>query len=140
MATSAGVVLGLFPYLTLPGLVALGVWGALFARARIVSLASIAAAVVLPAAYLAFAAARGWQPLGAQWPVLAFTLLLAALIVVRHRSNIARLRAGTENRFGRVTAAAGDGGHDGAGIAGRPHRGNGDAGGNGDGAAGHGRV
>ncbi|MDB5296144.1 MAG: plsY, partial [Phycisphaerales bacterium] len=133
VATSAGVVLGLFPYLTLPGLVALGVWGALFARTKIVSLASIAAAVVLPVAYLAFAVALGWQPLGPQWPVLAFTLLMAGLIAFRHRSNIARLRAGTEHRFGRVKPATAAGNGD------RLPGANGDRGGNGD-AGGHGRV
>ena len=128
VATSAGVVLGLFPYFTLPGLVALAVWAALFFRTKIVSLASIAAAVVLPAAYLAFALARGWDPFGAQLPLLLFALLIAALIVVRHRSNIARLRAGTENRFGRARPAATGNGD---GLTGA----NGDADGNGHGRA-----
>jgi glycerol-3-phosphate acyltransferase PlsY len=112
VATSAGVVLGLFPYYTLPAVVALAVWAALFYRTRIVSLASIVAAVLFPAAYLAFALPLGWQPFGAQLPLLAFAVLMGVMIVYRHRSNIARLRAGTESRFGRSGGkpAAGQGG------------------------------
>lgn len=106
VATSAGVVLGLFPYFTLPALAALAVWSALFARTKIVSLASVAAALVFPVAYLALAIALGWQPFGQQWPLLAFSLLMAVMIVGRHKANIARLRAGTEHRFGRVKTAA----------------------------------
>jgi glycerol-3-phosphate acyltransferase PlsY len=33
------------------------------------------------------------------WPVVAFAAGAAAAVVVLHRANIARLRAGTENRF-----------------------------------------
>ena len=114
VATSAGVVLGLFPYFTLPALVALAVWAAIFFRTRIVSLGSIVAAVVFPAAYLGLALALGWQPFGGQLPLLAFALLMGAMIVYRHRANIARLQAGTELGFGRgggkpVAPAAGHG-------------------------------
>lgn len=108
VATSAGVILGLWPYYTLPGLLALAVWGATFARTRIVSLASIAAACAFPLAYVAIAVARRWDILGRQAPLLAFALLMAGLIVFRHRSNLARLRAGTEHRFGRKAASNGD--------------------------------
>ena len=102
VATSAGVVLGLFPYFTLPAATALAIWGALFGRTKIVSLASIAAAAAFPVAYLAFAIGGGWNPHQEQVPLLVFSLLMAAMIVFRHRSNIHRLRAGTEHRFGKV--------------------------------------
>src|SRR3954468_1606371 len=101
VATSAGVVLGLFPYFTLPGIIALAVWGLVFARSRMVSLASILAAVIFPLAYLGFALALHWSPFAEQLPLLGFALLMGAMIVYRHRSNIARLRAGTEFRFSR---------------------------------------
>jgi glycerol-3-phosphate acyltransferase PlsY len=109
VATSAGVVLGLFPYLTLPGLAALAVWGAVFYRSKMVSLASIVAAALFPVAYLAFALALGWHPLAEQLPLLAFSLLVGGMIVFRHRTNIARLRAGTESRIGRVKHAGTNG-------------------------------
>ena len=44
--------------------------------------------------------AAHWPILGAQWPLLAFAALIAGLIVYKHRGNLARLRAGTEHRFG----------------------------------------
>jgi glycerol-3-phosphate acyltransferase PlsY len=33
------------------------------------------------------------------WPVIVFAAAAAAGVIVLHRANIARLRAGTENRF-----------------------------------------
>lgn len=105
VATSLGVVLGVWPYFTLPGLLAAGVWAAIFLRTRIVSIASIMAALVVPAAYLAMGLAMGWPVFQRQWPLLAFAVFIAVLIVWKHRSNIARLRAGTENRFSRAAAA-----------------------------------
>ena len=99
VATSSGVVLGLFPYFTLPGLAGLLIWFVTFKLSRYVSLASIVAAVAFPVLYVAAGLWRGWPVLGAQWPLLAFAVLIAAMIVWKHRSNIARLRAGTEHRF-----------------------------------------
>ena len=99
VATSAGVVLGLFPYFTVPGLAALVVWFVTFKASRYVSLASILAAVAFPLLYVAVGLARGWPVVGGQWPLLAFAALVAVMIVWKHRGNIARLRAGTESRF-----------------------------------------
>ena len=42
---------------------------------------------------------KGWDPLGRQLPLLLFAVLVAGLIIYKHRGNIARLRAGTEGRF-----------------------------------------
>jgi glycerol-3-phosphate acyltransferase PlsY len=50
----------------------------------------MAAAVALP--FLA------WL-LGEPWPVIVFGTLAAAAVLVLHRGNIGRLRAGTESRF-----------------------------------------
>ena len=47
--------------------------------------------------------ARGWPVTGSQWPLLAFAIVIPAMIVYKHRGNIARLRAGTESRFARRT-------------------------------------
>jgi glycerol-3-phosphate acyltransferase PlsY len=99
VATSCGVILGLFPYYTLPAVFVIVVWAALFATSRIVSLASIAAAAVFPIAYAACGIVRHWPILGQQSPLLAFAVLVALMIVYKHRANIARLRAGTESRF-----------------------------------------
>jgi glycerol-3-phosphate acyltransferase PlsY len=100
VATSAGVVLGLFPYYTAAGLVGLIVWAVLFRLTRYVSVASMAAAISFVFAYLAMALVARWPVFGAQWPLLLFACLVSAMIVYKHRSNLARLRAGTEHRFG----------------------------------------
>jgi glycerol-3-phosphate acyltransferase PlsY len=98
VASSAGILLGLYPYLTLPGLVTIAAFIVFFLATRYISVGSIAAAIVFPVAYLAFAFLRGWQ-LSQQWPLLAFALAISSLVIWKHRSNIARLRAGTENRM-----------------------------------------
>ena len=102
VATSTGVVLGLFPYFTLPGLAAAMVWGVLFKITRYVSLASIVGVMVFPLAYLAIGLLwrPPWPVAGEQLPLLIFSTIMAFLIVVKHRSNVSRLLAGTENRFG----------------------------------------
>jgi glycerol-3-phosphate acyltransferase PlsY len=94
IATSAGAFLALAPWATL---VALGAWiGAVFLT-RIVSVASLAAAVALPVALL-FLPGRGGYSL------LAFTVALAAFVFWAHRANIGRLMRGEENRFGKKRA------------------------------------
>jgi glycerol-3-phosphate acyltransferase PlsY len=101
VATSLGVVLGTFPHFTFPGLIALGVWGLVAWASRYVSLASMAAAVTFCLAYVGL---YYWRAPGAQVPLLGFAVLVPALIVLTHRSNIRRLLAGTENRIGRRAA------------------------------------
>ncbi|HZR81312.1 MAG TPA: glycerol-3-phosphate 1-O-acyltransferase PlsY [Candidatus Binatia bacterium] len=87
VATALGVLIALAPG-TLP--IALAAFAAVFAAFRRVSLASIAAAVAAPAT-------ASW--LGYPSPVVTGICAMALLIIYRHRSNIARLLAGTEPRF-----------------------------------------
>ena len=87
VATAGGTFLGVAPLLGLVGLV---IWLTVFLLSRYASLASILAALALPFVGLA---------LGEPWPVLVFAGIAALAVVVLHRANIARLRAGTENRF-----------------------------------------
>lgn len=96
VATSAGLILGLYPYYTLPALIAFAVFLITFFTWRYVSLASIAAALSFPLAYLLAALAFRWPLTHQQLPLLIFAILVAIMIVYKHRSNIARLRAGTE--------------------------------------------
>ncbi len=98
VATSLGICLGLFPHLTLPALASFAVWVIVFGVSRISSLSSLTAGVSLPflTALMVFMTDR---PMIAAWPFLVFSILLSLLLVFRHRSNIARLIAGTESRF-----------------------------------------
>lgn len=102
VATSAGVMLGLFPYFTVPGLIAIGGFIVIFMLTRYVSLGSILAAAIFPVAYVAVGLWRGWPVFAEQSPLLVFAVLIAVLIAYKHRTNIARLLAGTENRFVRT--------------------------------------
>ena len=86
VATCGGALFGLAPLVRLVGLVA---WIALFALTRYASVASILAAASLPLAALL---------LGEPWPVLVFAGAAALGVLVLHRANLARLRAGTETR------------------------------------------
>ena len=95
VATSLGVVLGVWPHLAVPGLIALGVWVTVVLVSRYVSLASLAAAT----AFLPAFAAVNW-PVHDDWPLGTFAAAMVMLIFIRHRSNIGRLLAGTENKVG----------------------------------------
>ena len=106
VATSAGVILGLFPFYTWPALICLVCWIVLFAWQRIVSLASIIAAGIFPIAFIALGLAGCYPLTQRQWPLIAFAVLVAAMITFKHRSNIGRLRSGTEHRFNRKEAPA----------------------------------
>jgi glycerol-3-phosphate acyltransferase PlsY len=104
VATSAGMMLGLWPYYTLPGLAAVTAWGVIFGVSRYVSVASISAALLFPVAYVILGVWRGWPVFGQQLPLLGFAVLVGLMILYKHRDNLARLRAGTEHRMGRGKA------------------------------------
>lgn len=92
IATSAGVMLAVLPVALA---VALLLWLVFFFTTRYVAVASIAAGISLPFTVLGQRAVTG----GPGWPMFGFALLIGSLAVWRHRSNIRRLREGTENRF-----------------------------------------
>jgi len=87
VATCGGAFLGVAP---LVGGIGAVVWIVVFAVFRYASVASIAAAVSLPVASAL---------LGEPWPVDVFACAAALAVLVLHRANIGRLRAGTETRF-----------------------------------------
>lgn len=88
IATSLGVMLALEPLVALFCIV-LGLFAVLISR--FVSLGSLIGMLALPL----FLIARGSQP-----AILILGVALSALAVLRHRTNMARLLAGTENRLG----------------------------------------
>lgn len=94
IATSGGIILGLFPPLVF--VVSIGLWIAMFFATRYVSIASIAGASMLPTAMI-FYALFGWT----SWSLTVTAIVMWALAIWRHRGNIKRLIAGTEPRFER---------------------------------------
>jgi acyl phosphate:glycerol-3-phosphate acyltransferase len=87
VATTGGVGLAVAPLATL---LAGGLWMVVFLVTRYASLASMISAASLPLFAFLF---------GASWPVLAFTAGGAVAIVLLHRTNIARLVHGQENKM-----------------------------------------
>ena len=92
VATTAGAYFVLAPY---PLLIALSIFGIIVGVTRIVSLASIAAAAVLPFAVLFFEL----QSERFSKTITIVTFLVCAWVIIRHRANIRRLQAGTEQRL-----------------------------------------
>jgi acyl phosphate:glycerol-3-phosphate acyltransferase len=94
VATGGGVLFAVCPWVALA---AAGTWVVAFLLSRYTSLASVVSAVALPVYAVA---------LGSPWPVIVFTAVTGATVIVLHRSNLRRLRAGTENRFRGLRRAA----------------------------------
>jgi glycerol-3-phosphate acyltransferase PlsY len=88
VATALGVWLSLAP---LAIAIALAVFVAILAMSRIMSLASLGAAMSLPAVV----AITHSPP-----PYVLLAIVISALVVLRHRENIQRLLSGTERKIG----------------------------------------
>ncbi len=91
VATSAGVFLAISP---IPILLCIAVWGICALITRYVSLSSIVAAVSLPVFIGVFNFRIG---------NLAFGIIAAVFVVIRHKGNIERLLNGTENKIGKTS-------------------------------------
>ena len=99
VATMIGV---LFALAWPVGLIFCAVWLLIAFTQRISSVSAITAAVTAPLfAYVAYL--MGWAPEGVTFALVV--ALLSLLLIVRHRSNIARLMAGTEPRIGQGKTA-----------------------------------
>ncbi len=87
VATALGIFIVLSPVSVL---IAFLVFAALLWKWRYISLGSITAAGVIPFLVLFFERS---------FPLFVATLFISAMVIVRHRANIDRLRSGTENKF-----------------------------------------
>ena len=94
VATAAGVLFGLNPWL---GLATLVTWLIIAAFTRYSSLAALVAAVFAP-----FYQILGWGG----GPVAITVTVTGALLVYRHQANIAKLLKGTEGKLGQNTVGA----------------------------------
>jgi glycerol-3-phosphate acyltransferase PlsY len=94
VATAAGVLLALSPWL---GLATLATWITVAVFFRYSSLAALVAAVFAPSYYALLAGIDAvLVPLG----------IMSVLLILRHRKNISNLIAGTESRIGQKKTAA----------------------------------
>jgi len=101
VASAAGALGALAPLAFAGGLV---VFAVIVAWRRYVSLGSVASAVSIPL-FMALERSLGGTLHEGGWAIAA-AAAIAVLIVVRHRANLVRLRAGTEHRLGEKKRAA----------------------------------
>lgn len=87
VATAGGVTFALAP---LAAVCCVAAWIAIFLLGRYSSVASIAAALLLPIFIWVF---------GGDWPVVTFGALAAVAVLLLHKANMRRLLDGTESRF-----------------------------------------
>jgi len=92
VATTGGAFVVLQPFAVLSVIL---IFLAVFLTTRIVSLASIVAAILFPIAMLFFE----WQSLETSKTLVVVTFLISGWVIYKHRANIARLRAGTEGQL-----------------------------------------
>ena len=100
VATSLGVVYGLSPVAAALGF---ALWGVCLLITRYISVSSMIAAVATSLLLIG---------LNRDLPHVLFAILVASFVIVKHRSNMTRLKAGTEPkvsgiRFGRLSRKAG---------------------------------
>jgi len=91
VATSFGVALGLWPYYTICASFAIVVWVAVALLWRYISLASIAASIVFPAALILMIGLRPTWDFANLWPLLIAATAIPIMVIVRHRENICLL-------------------------------------------------
>ena len=110
VATGFGVLLAVFPILSLPALCAIVVWAVTVKVSRYFGFSSCVAAASLPITVWPcmlvyqkldlFNARRSDDVTWPLWPYVTVAVVLAALVIWRHRGNLARMMAGTEIRIG----------------------------------------
>ncbi len=93
VATAAGVLFGVEPLL---GLATMGTWVIVAFFFRYSSLAALAASLFAPTYYL-FGDQIAWQTSQAE---LLAVMVMSALLLMRHKDNIARLVSGQESKIG----------------------------------------
>jgi len=98
IATSGGAIIGLMPAAVV---ILVLIWAIFTFTTKYVSVGSIAAAVCLPLVTIFGSWYHDKFP-GGDWnkPLFIFSLIAGILAIYKHRANIARLRAGTENKIG----------------------------------------
>lgn len=90
VATALGVMIAFSGWLALT---VVAVWLVVFLISRISSLSALVAAVLSPVI--------AWQFLSPYPVYVAVVVVMAAFLIIRHRSNIEKILAGTETRFGK---------------------------------------
>ncbi|MFI4911613.1 MAG: glycerol-3-phosphate 1-O-acyltransferase PlsY [Sedimentisphaeraceae bacterium JB056] len=98
VATSLGMVLGLWPYYTTSGIICFSIWAVTLFIWKYVSLSSIIAALLFPIVFSLIVCFNSTWEMATLWPLLIVAIIMGLLVVIKHRENITRLKNGTENK------------------------------------------
>ncbi|MGI9013236.1 MAG: glycerol-3-phosphate 1-O-acyltransferase PlsY [Phycisphaerales bacterium] len=101
VATGFGAMLAMWPPLTVPAVMAFVVWFTALRMWRYVGLASVLAALSLPILVIIWnmPASGNLHETLHVWPMIVSTGVLAAVVVWKHRGNLARIRRGEEPKI-----------------------------------------
>jgi len=99
VSTSFGVALGLWPYFTICALFSIAIWVVVVLIGRYVSLASITASIAFPLVLIVSILLIPEWDFAGLWPLLIAACAIPLMVIIRHRENIKRLIAGTENKI-----------------------------------------
>lgn len=98
IATTGGAILPIMPWALIAAVLG---WIIVLKISRYVSLASIAAALIIPLTLVVENLITGtWE-----WNIFGFGMFVCLLAIWKHRSNIRRLIRGEENRFAKKTSS-----------------------------------
>jgi len=99
VATGFGVVMGIWPYCTIPAIIVFALWAAVVLVWRYISLGSVVAAAVFPILMIILTAVlKNWH-FNVLWPLILAAIALCSLVIFLHHSNLKRILAGTENKI-----------------------------------------
>ena len=96
VATALGVLLMINWHI---GLICLIFALVLMILTKMVSLGSVGAAILYPILVLCMPESTGYLVPGSHFNYIVFSIILAAIVIFNHRSNIKRLLSGTENKL-----------------------------------------
>lgn len=90
VATSLGAMLAVYPHFTLPGLLSFALWAIVTRTSGIVAVGSVTAAVAFPIIFAVVArlCRDQWGTSEQLWPMYVFAVVIAVLVVYRHRDNL----------------------------------------------------
>ena len=98
VATTFGGMVAMWPFLTLPVLVAFASWMIAAKTTKMVSLASLVSAFALFASTVVLVKIQ--SSFSQAWPLIAVTLLISVMVFWKHRSNVSRIMRSEEPKLG----------------------------------------
>ncbi len=98
VATTFGGMVAMWPFLTLPVLVAFASWIIAAKTTKMVSLASLVSSFVLFASTVVLVMVQ--SSFSHAWPLVAVTFLISVMVFWKHRSNIGRIMQSEEPKLG----------------------------------------